>query len=111
LTSNQKVLLLLVLPLGVAVATNMTIKGQVLIPKHIREAVGLVPGKPVAVVLNNAREAVVRPAAAPAEDLDARRAEIAKRIRSVRGMLSQHDRYPGMTTDDFMRMIRGEDLP
>jgi antitoxin PrlF len=92
-------------------ATNMTIKGQVLIPKHIRDAVGLVPGKPVDVVLNDAGEAVVRTVTVTAEDVDVRRADIAMRIRSVKGMLSQHDRYSGLTTDDYMRMIRGDELP
>ncbi len=82
-------------------ATNMTIKGQVLIPKHVREATGLVPGKPVNVVLNEAGEAVVRPVADDAASLEVRRAEMRARIDRVAGICAD-----GESTNKFMTRIR-----
>lgn len=48
-------------PLDKRTRTNMTSKGQVLIPKDVRDAIGLVPGRPVDVGINDRGEAVVAP--------------------------------------------------
>ena len=48
-------------PIDKRTTTNMTSKGQVLIPKDVRDAIGLVPGRPVDVGVNDRGEAVVVP--------------------------------------------------
>lgn len=83
--------------------TNMTSKGQVLIPKAIRDRAGLVPGKPVRVALNERGEAVVLPAAdRRAETAEQRRARIEAAILSVAGKYRT-----GQSTDEYMAEIRG----
>jgi AbrB family looped-hinge helix DNA binding protein len=50
----------------------MTVKGQVTIPKDVRDALGLKPNEPVEFAWNDAGEAVIRkPAASPPEDFEA----------------------------------------
>ena len=43
--------------------STLTAKGQMTIPKHIREAMRLRPGDKLEIVLNENREAVIRPVA------------------------------------------------
>ena len=76
--------------------TTLTIKGQVTIPKQIRDALGLKPGMPVDFAVNHNGEVVIH------------RAEVApKRSRDqfdlVRGKADVKWR-----TDDLMRLLRGE---
>jgi AbrB family looped-hinge helix DNA binding protein len=87
---------------------NMTSKGQVLLPKVIRERIGLVPGRPVSVGINDRGEAVVRPAPMAKEDegQEARLARIRSAILSVAGSAKI-----GQSTDDYMREIRGDYEP
>ncbi len=80
-------------------ATNMTTKGQVLIPKHVREAAGLKPGGAVEVSLNAAGEAVVRPVAALTA-AESRLLDIRARIDSVVGLFDDNE-----STDAFMTRI------
>lgn len=85
---------------------NMTSKGQVLIPKALRERSGLVPNGPVRVGVNDRGETVVLPAEpAAAETFEQRKARLREAIESVRGTLKNPD---GMTTDEFMRELRGD---
>jgi antitoxin PrlF len=84
--------------------TNMTSKGQVLIPKDVRERVGLVPGQAVDVGVNELGQAVVVPAHQLPTDEAARRAAIHASIMSVVGIIDT-----GMTTDEMMRELRGDD--
>jgi len=84
--------------------TNMTSKGQVLIPKNVRERVGLVPGQAVDVGINELGQAVVVPAHQLPTDEVARRAAIHAAILSVVGTI-----YSGMTTDEMMRELRGDE--
>ena len=52
--------------------SNLTVKGQVTIPKDVRDALGLKPNEPVEFAWNEAGEAVIRkPVAAPSEDFEA----------------------------------------
>lgn len=81
---------------------NMTSKGQVLLPKAIRDKIGLVPGETVRVGINDRGEAVVLPD--HAQTPEARRAAIRASILSVAGTLNA-----GMTTDEIMRELRGDD--
>jgi AbrB family looped-hinge helix DNA binding protein len=80
---------------------NMTSKGQVLIPKAIRDRIGLRPGQTVRVGINDRGEAVVLPKE-KSESPEECRARILEAIESVRGSMNL-----GMTTDEYMRMIRG----
>ena len=85
---------------------TMTSKGQVLIPKAIRDAVGLVPGGPIKVTLNDRGEAVVTPLGFGPADAEER----ARRMRE--GLLAIAGKYPnGQTTEEFMRGLRGDYEP
>jgi len=77
--------------------SNITSKGQVTLPKRMRDATGLKPGRPVDFALNPNGGIVVTPRAKPAKS------DIAKRIEKVRGTLKL-----GMSTDEFMILLRGE---
>lgn len=89
--------------------TNMTSKGQVLIPKNIRDRLGLVPGNPVRVGVNDRGEAVILPAERLSEETrEARRTRIRAAIDSIAGKYAT-----GQSTDEYMAEIRGpypEDL-
>ena len=84
---------------------NMTSKGQVLIPKAIRDRNGLVPNGPVRVGLNDRGETVVLPAMPDkSETREQRKVRIRKAIESAAGTID----LGGLTTDEFMREIRGD---
>ncbi len=89
---------------------RMTSKGQVLIPKAVRDAAGLVPGEAVCVALNDRGEAVVLPARAErgSETREQKKARILAAIDAVAGKYST-----GQTTDEYMAEIRGpyDELP
>lgn len=81
-------------------ATTLTSKGQVTIPKRIRDAMHLVPGAPVEFSVNAAGEVVLHPAR------PAGRARTPKRDRfdAVRGRADVPWR-----TDDLMKLLRADD--
>ncbi len=80
---------------------NMTSKGQVLIPKHLREHAGLVPGGEITVGLNADGQVVVVPRRAE-ETREERKARIRAQIESVVGTL--HTGFA--TTDQYMDVVR-----
>ncbi len=92
-------------PLDKRTTTNMTSKGQVLIPKDVREAIGLVSGRPVDVGVNDRGEAVVVPGKrwpdeTPEERtvrLDALFASIRERPQFIR------------SSDEIMQELRGDE--
>jgi antitoxin PrlF len=92
-------------PLEKRVTTNMTSKGQVLIPKDVRDAIGLVPGQPVDVGINDRGEAVVTPGhQASSQTPDQRRARFMgalAKARSVHGT--------GRPTAEIVRDLRGDE--
>ncbi len=91
-------------------ATMMTVKGQVTVPKPIRDELGLRPGKPVMFVKNAAGEVTIM--AAPGDD-ERRRREADARQQAFRAWVAEVEADPidlGMTTDDFMADLR-EPLP
>ncbi len=79
--------------------TALTTKGQVTIPKHIRDALKLRPGMGVDFSVNADGEVVLHPAAAP-KGKSHRRAD---RFESVRGKADVKWR-----TDDLMALLRAE---
>ncbi len=75
-------------------STTLTVKGQVTIPKHIREALGLKPGMPVDFAVNRDGEVVIREADDPA----GRRPD---RFEAARGKADIRWR-----TDELMALLR-----
>lgn len=77
-------------------ATTLTSKGQVTIPKHIRDAMHLEPGSAVEFAVGEAGSVVLKPVS-PAKHLDKRdRFEVARGAATVK-----------WRTDDLMRLLRG----
>lgn len=92
-------------PLDKRTTTNMTSKGQVLIPKDVREAIGLVPGCPVDVGVNDRGEAVVMPVKRwPDETSEERRA----RIEAAFAYIRENPQFT-RSSDDIMRELRGDE--
>ena len=78
-------------------ATTLTSKGQVTIPKQIRDALNLAPGTSVEFAVNREGEVVIhRVGARPNRKLD--------RFEAARGKADVKWR-----TDDLMTLLRGED--
>jgi AbrB family looped-hinge helix DNA binding protein len=71
---------------------KLTSKGQVTIPKRMRDHLGLKPGSEIEFTINNQAEIVVR----------TKEKRPKGRFDALVGTLDL-----GMTTDEFMRMIRG----
>lgn len=78
-------------------ATTLTSKGQVTIPKQIRDALNLAPGSSVEFAVNREGEVVIhRIGARPSRKRD--------RFEAARGKADVKWR-----TDDLMTLLRGED--
>lgn len=78
-------------------ATTLTVKGQVTIPKRVREALDLLPGDGVEFDVDREGQVVVRKAGArPADKVD--------RFEAARGRAQVKWR-----TDDLMALLRGPD--
>ncbi|MFM7483510.1 MAG: AbrB/MazE/SpoVT family DNA-binding domain-containing protein [Burkholderiaceae bacterium] len=75
--------------------TTLTVKGQVTIPKQIRDALGLKPGMPVNFAVNPAGEIVIH------------RAETSPRRPRDRFELARGKADVKWRTDDLMRLLRG----
>jgi antitoxin PrlF len=93
-------------PIDKRTTTNMTSKGQVLIPKDVRDAIGLVPGQPVDVGLNDRGEAVVLPRKRLCDETpEVREARIEAAFAHIR----QHPQFTRPSAE-IMRELRGDDL-
>jgi antitoxin PrlF len=87
---------------------NMTSKGQVLIPKELRDRNGLKPGAPVRVGENDRGETVILPAnRETAETREQKRVRIRKALEESVGIID----LDGMTTDEYMLWLRGDHQP
>lgn len=85
--------------------SNLTVKGQVTIPKDVRDALGLKPGEPVEFGWNEAGEAVIRkPAGNPEEE----RARKLRRIRETAARFA-HLRLEGDAVEIVRELRGGED--
>ncbi len=78
-------------------ATTLTSKGQVTIPKQIRDALNLVPGSSVEFTINRAGEVVI-------QRVGTRSSRKRDRFETARGKADIKWR-----TDDLMTLLRGED--
>lgn len=74
--------------------SRMTAKGQVTLPKQLRDHLGLKPGSVVDFELTDNGEVVVR----------AKEKQRGGRFDALRGSAKF-----GMTTDELMRLLRGDD--
>lgn len=81
-------------------ATTLTSKGQVTIPKRIRDAMHLVPGSPVEFSVNAAGEVVLHPARPAGRE----RTPTRDRFDAARGRADVPWR-----TDDLMKLLRADD--
>jgi antitoxin PrlF len=86
-------------------ATTVTVKGQVTLPKAVREAAGIRPGDRVIVSARPEGGVIVEREAAPAQSDAYRRRliSIAKRRPLAAGPFGK------MTSDAIMALLRGED--
>lgn len=75
-------------------ATTLTVKGQVTVPKQVRDAMDLRPGSRVEFAVNAAGEVVLRKA-------DGRPERVADRFDAVRGRAQVRWR-----TDELMALLR-----
>lgn len=92
-------------PIQQETVVNMTSKGQVLIPKPLRDRMGLIPNGPVRVGINDRGETVVLPVEPRTlETPEQRTARIHAALESLRGSID----LGGLTTDEYMRELRGD---
>lgn len=84
---------------------NLTSKGQVTIPKDIRDALGLLPGKPVRFEMDADGTARILKADAAAE-IERRKADFRNRLKEAQAIFKANDTFPGMSTDEYMALIR-----
>ena len=87
--------------------SNMTSKGQVTVPKDIRDALGLLPGHEVEFELDELGGARIL----KADDLrtqDKKQAEFANRLREVRKKFKPMADFNGMDGLAYQRWLRGE---
>jgi len=76
-------------------ATTLTVKGQVTIPKHIRDALGLKPGHRVEFSVGATGAVIIKRAGAP-------KTRTRDRFEAVRGIAAGK-----WKTDELMALIRG----
>lgn len=82
-------------------ANTLTVKGQVTIPKQIRDSLGLVAGNKIEFSLNELGEYVLLPSTISKR---AHKSNVPKsRFDAVRGSAN----LQGMTADAYMHLIRG----
>lgn len=78
-------------------STNLTSKGQVTVPKHIRDALNLAPGSAVDFAVNASGQVVLHPAKTRSAK------KIVDRFEAVRGKATVKWR-----TDELMKLLRSE---
>jgi antitoxin PrlF len=85
---------------------RMTSKGQVLLPKAVRDAIGLAPNARYKIVVNDKNEAVIAPLGYGPEDADLRVRMMREGIAKLHGTGNS-----GKSTDEIMRELRGDWQP
>lgn len=81
---------------------RITSKGQVTIPRAIRQSAGLEPGVDIEFHIENGRIWLTK----TVEDPEAEQAHIRKAIEALRGSATANQ---DLSTDEWMRMTRGDD--
>lgn len=87
--------------------SNLTVKGQVTIPKDVRDALGLRAGQPVEFDWNAAGEAVIRKPAIDAVSREERRAAMLARFDAAAAKLTRVD----VEDADALMAIMREPVP
>ena len=85
---------------------KLTSKGQVLIPKAARDAAGLKPNGPCKIVVNAQNQVVITPLGFSPEDGEERARRMREGLLKLRGTSKL-----GMSTDEYMKLIRGDFEP
>jgi antitoxin PrlF len=86
-------------------ATTVTVKGQVTLPKRVREAAGIRPGDRVVVRARPEGGVIVERETMPAEANAFR-----ERLEHIALRQPMKDGpFGGMTTDEIMQVLRGDD--
>ena len=86
-------------------ATTVTVKGQVTLPKAVREATGISAGDRVIVRVRPEGGIIVEREQSPSNDAAYRR-----RLKGVAKRRPMQDGpFKGMTTDAIMELLRGDD--
>ena len=85
---------------------KMTSKGQVLIPKALRDAAGLKPNAPYKVSINERHQVIITPIGYGPEDAEERVLRMREGLLKLRGTSKL-----GMSTDEYMNLIRGDFEP
>ncbi|MET0606571.1 MAG: AbrB/MazE/SpoVT family DNA-binding domain-containing protein [Beijerinckiaceae bacterium] len=87
--------------------TTVTVKGQITLPKAVREAAGIRPGDRVTVRATPRGEVIIE--REPKEPTKAALAEAKKRIDKAVAYARRHRIDNGMRTDEIMELLRGDD--
>lgn len=87
--------------------SNMTVKGQVTVPKDIRDALGLKPGQAVAFELDADGHARIIRADDPAR-IEARKQAFLARVQEVRAKYTPLALDPDMDGLEYQQMMRGD---
>ncbi len=85
---------------------RMTSKGQVMVPKAIRDAIGLAPNGPYKIAVNAENKAVISPIGFGPEDAEERLKRVREGLARLRGTGQS-----GQSTDEIMRELRGDWQP
>jgi bifunctional DNA-binding transcriptional regulator/antitoxin component of YhaV-PrlF toxin-antitoxin module len=87
--------------------SNMTSKGQVTVPKDIRDALGMITGNPVRFEMDGDCARIYK--VETKKNFD--KADFLRRLEKARALFRKFDTMPGVSTDEYMAMIREPVLP
>lgn len=90
-------------------STKVTVKGQVTLPKAVREAAGIRPGDRVTVRARPGGAGVLVEREAPKQPNEAALLAARKRVDDAVALLHRQGVKPTMTSDELMRLMRGDD--
>lgn len=83
---------------------RVTTKGQVTIPKEVRDALGIKPGSEVDFILEDGDARLVR---AQDRSGESRAERMVRRFRDAAKRLKVREEFAGMSSDEYMDLIRG----